>query len=134
MFTQQCEFMAGLKIKKNIRVAVVGGSHADASLLYSVMQSIKNEPRLDLQLVVTGTHLSPEFGGTCKTIVEDGFFIDADVECLLSGNSAVVIDKRTHSWAFDHDAPRLPLAQTKALFARSVCLPGSAALASGAHT
>jgi len=126
--------MAGLKIKKNIRVAVVGGSRTDASLLYSVMQSIKNEPRLDLQLVVTGTHLSPEFGGTCKTIVEDGFFIDANVECLLSGNSAVATAKRSPSWAFDDDAPRIPLAQTKALFARSVCLPGSAALASGAHT
>lgn len=44
-----------------------------------------------MQLVVTGTHLSPEFGLTYRIIEEDGFFISEKVEILLSGDSNVAV-------------------------------------------
>ena len=44
------------------------------------MQEIQKKDELHLQIIVTGMHLSPEFGLTYKKIEEDGFVIDEKVE------------------------------------------------------
>lgn len=75
------------------RICVITGSRAEYGLLYWLMKEIKASPGMDLQLVVTGMHLSPEFGLTYRTIEEDGFHIDAKVEMLLSSDTAVGIAK-----------------------------------------
>lgn len=87
--------MSQLKSGETIRIAVVSGSRADYGLLYSVMQAINDEPLFELLTVVTGMHLSPEFGNTYNTITADGFRIDAKVDCLLSGDSAAATAKST---------------------------------------
>lgn len=57
------------------------------------MQAIKHDPGLELQVIVTGMHLSPEFGLTYREIENDGFGIDRKVEMLTSSDSAVGITK-----------------------------------------
>jgi GDP/UDP-N,N'-diacetylbacillosamine 2-epimerase (hydrolysing) len=66
----------------NRKICVVTGSRADYGLLRSVMQGIKNDPNLSIQVIVTGMHLSPTFGLTYKEIESDGFFIDEKVEVI----------------------------------------------------
>ncbi|MFD2881209.1 hypothetical protein ACFTAO_43535 [Paenibacillus rhizoplanae] len=44
--------------------------------LYRIMKEIQADDELDLQLIATGMHLSPEFGLTYKQIEEDGFIIN----------------------------------------------------------
>lgn len=78
---------------KRRRIAVVTGTRADYGLLSGILQEIQHEPRLELQLIVTGMHLSPEFGNTYQQIEVDGFEITERVELLLSGDSAVAIAK-----------------------------------------
>lgn len=75
------------------RVCVVTGSRAEYGLLYWLMKEIQASPVLDLQLIVTGMHLSPEFGLTYQNIEADGFHIDARVEMLLSSDSPTGIAK-----------------------------------------
>lgn len=75
------------------RVCVVTGSRADYGLLYWLMKEIQASATLDLQLVVTGMHLSPEFGLTFGGIEDEGFPIDAKVEMLLSSDTPVGIAK-----------------------------------------
>jgi len=75
------------------KVCVVTGTRAEYGLLQLVMQGIKDSQLLDLQLVVTGMHLSPEFGFTVKEIEADGFQIDRKVEMLLSSDTPVGITK-----------------------------------------
>jgi GDP/UDP-N,N'-diacetylbacillosamine 2-epimerase (hydrolysing) len=75
------------------RICVVTGTRADYGLLRWVMQSIKDDPRLQLQTLVTGMHLSPEFGLTYREIERDGFAIDARVEMLTSSDTPVGIAK-----------------------------------------
>ena len=77
------------------KIAVVTGTRAEYGLLYWLMREIQNDPDLELQLVVTGMHLSPEFGLTWKQIESDGFSIDAKVEMLLSSDTPVGIAKST---------------------------------------
>lgn len=68
---------------------MVTGTRADYGLLYWVLQKIHGDPELILQLVVTGMHLSPEFGLTVKEIEADGFPISERVEMLLSSDTEV---------------------------------------------
>ena len=73
------------------KICVVTGSRADYGLLRFVMQGIKEDAELVLQVVVTGMHLSSTFGLTYRDIEADGFNIDAKVENLSSSDSPVGI-------------------------------------------
>jgi len=75
------------------RVCVVTGTRAEYGLLRWVMEGIRQSPLLDLQLIATGMHLSPEFGLTVETIEADGFQVDRRVEMLLSSDTAVGVTK-----------------------------------------
>ena len=48
------------------RIAVLTGSRAEYGLLYWTIRGISEDPDLELLLLVTGSHLSPLFGGTIK--------------------------------------------------------------------
>ncbi|WP_349971489.1 UDP-N-acetylglucosamine 2-epimerase [Pseudomonas caspiana] len=75
------------------RVAVFTGTRADYGLLYWLLVDLKASASLELQLIVSGMHLSPEFGETWRLIEQDGFAIDAKVEMLLSSDSRVGVAK-----------------------------------------
>ena len=75
------------------KICVVTGSRADYGLLYWLMREIESIDNLKLQIVVTGMHLSPEFGLTINQIEQDGFIIDYKVEMLLSSDSGIGISK-----------------------------------------
>ncbi len=75
------------------RICVVTGTRAEYGLLYWLMKEIQDDHELDLQIIVTGMHLSSEFGLTYKKIEEDGFQIDEKVEMLLSSDTPVAIAK-----------------------------------------
>jgi len=75
------------------KICVVTGTRAEYGLLRWVMQGIKDDPALTLQVIVTGMHLSPEFGLTWREIERDGFAIDQKVEMLTSSDTAVGITK-----------------------------------------
>lgn len=71
------------------KIAVFTGTRADYGLLYWLISDIQASEELTLQLIVSGSHLSPEFGNTFEQIEKDGFRIDEKIEMLLSSNSAV---------------------------------------------
>ena len=75
------------------KIVVVTGTRAEYGLLFELMKSLKADAEIQLQLIVTGMHLSPEFGLTWKGIQEDGFVIDEKVEMLLSSDTPVGIAK-----------------------------------------
>ena len=75
------------------RICVVTGTRAEYGLLRWIMEGIRDHPKLTLQVVATGMHLSPEFGLTYRDIEKDGFGIDRKVEMLLSSDTAVGVTK-----------------------------------------
>ncbi|MBJ6723157.1 UDP-N-acetylglucosamine 2-epimerase [Geomesophilobacter sediminis] len=75
------------------RICVVTGSRAEYGLLYWLMKGIQEDGELQLQVVATGMHLSPEFGLTYQVIENDGFTIDAKIDMLLSSDTPVGIAK-----------------------------------------
>ena len=80
-------------MNKKIKVAVFTGTRAEYGLLYWLLKDIKNDSSLELQLLVSGTHLSPEFGNTIHEIEKDGFTADEKIEILLSSDTPVGIAK-----------------------------------------
>ena len=75
------------------KVCIVTGSRAEYGLLYWLMKGIRSSLKLELQIIVTGMHLSPEFGLTYRQIEKDGFIINKKVETLLSSDSGVGVSK-----------------------------------------
>ena len=75
------------------KICIITGTRAEYGLLRWVMQGIKNDNELTLQIIATGMHLSPEFGLTYKAIEHDGFQIDRKVEMLTSSDTSVGIAK-----------------------------------------
>ena len=67
------------------KICVVTGSRAEYGLLKKTMQLIESSKALDLQLIVTGTHLSDEHGKTISHIIDDGFTPDFAID-ILDGN------------------------------------------------
>jgi GDP/UDP-N,N'-diacetylbacillosamine 2-epimerase (hydrolysing) len=75
------------------KICIVTGTRAEYGLLRWVMQGVKDDPDLKLQIIATGMHLSPEFGLTYQEIERDGFLIDRKVEMLTSSDTPVGIAK-----------------------------------------
>ena len=75
------------------KICIITGTRADYGLLRWVMQGIKDDQYLTLQIIATGMHLSPEFGLTYREIENDGFQIDRKVEMLTSSDTSVGIAK-----------------------------------------
>lgn len=75
------------------KICVITGTRAEYGLLRWVMEGIRATPGLELQIIATGMHLSPEFGLTYREIEKDGFHIDRKVEMLLSSDTPVGLAK-----------------------------------------
>lgn len=74
------------------KILVVTGTRSEYGLLYWTMRRIQEDKDLELQLIVTGNHLCPEYGYTVEQIKKDGFKIDEEIDMLISSKnkSAVV--------------------------------------------
>ena len=65
------------------KICVVTGTRAEYGLLRWLLEKIDVSPSTELQLVVTGSHLEPEFGETFRDIESDGFTIAKKVSLML---------------------------------------------------
>jgi len=75
------------------KVAVFTGTRAEYGLLHPLLVKFRESPDFELQVIVSGMHLSPRFGETWRTIEQDGFSIDAKVEMLLASDTACGVAK-----------------------------------------
>lgn len=75
------------------KICVVTATRAEYGLLYWLLKTLQDDPQLDLQLVVTGAHLSERHGLTVRGIEADGFAIVDRVTMLLQDDSPVGISK-----------------------------------------
>ncbi len=74
-------------------IGVVTVARSDYGIYLPLLRRIQQDPDLKLHLIVSGMHLSPEFGLTVKTIEDDGFEINERVEMLLSSDTPEGIAK-----------------------------------------
>jgi len=75
------------------KICIVTGTRAEYGLLKPVMSAVKKNPKLRLQLIVTGMHLVPESGYTLREIENDGFDIDVKVDMLVANDTLSAMAK-----------------------------------------
>ena len=75
------------------RICIVTGTRAEYGLLRGIIEGVRDDSAFELQLLVTGTHLSPEFGLTHREIEADNIPIQERVEILLSADTATGVSK-----------------------------------------
>lgn len=74
-------------------VCIVTATRAEYGLLRPLISALSNHKQIKLRLVVTGTHLSNDFGLTVNEINDDAFAIDASIPILLDSDSPAAIAK-----------------------------------------
>ena len=74
-------------------VCVLTGSRSEYGILRPVLFAIKESESLDLSIIVTGMHLSPQYGNTISDIEKDGFLVDAKVDMMLDSPSGISMAK-----------------------------------------
>lgn len=75
------------------KVAVLTATRAEYGLLAPVIKKLMKEEKIEVNVVVTGMHLSPEFGYTYKEIEADNVPIHKKIEILMSSDSIVGVSK-----------------------------------------
>lgn len=75
------------------KICIITGTRAEYGLLYWLIERIEKDEDLELQIIATGMHLSPEFGLTYNQIEADGFSITQKIEMLLSSDTPTSISK-----------------------------------------
>ena len=73
------------------KVAVFTGTRADYGLLRPLMKSIKEDESLELQTIVSGSHLEKSYGETWKNIIDDGFTLEAKINIYLDDDTPLGI-------------------------------------------
>ena len=81
--------------EKLLTICIITGSRAEYGLLSPLLKLIKEDEKLQLQIIATGMHLSPLFGSTWQEIERDGFSINEKVDIELSNDSKVGIARST---------------------------------------
>ena len=80
-------------------IIVVTTSRSDYGILYRLLKEIDNDVELNLKLLVSGTHLSSNFGNTISEIEQDGFINAVKLDILqqtsLEGRSQAMIMSET---------------------------------------
>ena len=77
----------------SIKIAVISGSRADYGYLRALISLLDKDKEINLSLIITGMHLSPEFGKTEYEIIEDGFEVYDKIEMLVSSDTKVAMIK-----------------------------------------
>lgn len=75
------------------KICIVTGTRAEYGLLKPIIAKVQESEKLELHLIITGAHLSEEFGYTYKEIEKDGYIKNYKIEMLMSSDSSVGITK-----------------------------------------
>lgn len=75
------------------KIVILTATRAEYGLLKPIITKLLSDSFYDTRVVVTGMHLSPEFGMTVKEIESDNIPIDKKIEILLSSDTAIALSK-----------------------------------------
>jgi GDP/UDP-N,N'-diacetylbacillosamine 2-epimerase (hydrolysing) len=75
------------------KICILTATRAEYGLLKPIMQALEKYDGVEVKVVATGAHLSPEFGLTYNEIIDDGIKIDKKIEILMSGDTPSAISK-----------------------------------------
>ena len=77
-----------------MKIVVVTGTRAEFGLLSGLMTLIDDSSKLNLQAVVTGTHLLPGFGHTVDALLGAGFEIAAEVKAITYADTGADVGRQ----------------------------------------
>lgn len=69
------------------KIAIVTATRAEYGILTPLIRKVNDDKELELDLIVTGTHLSKKYGDTVSFIEEDGFPIARLIPIMEEGNT-----------------------------------------------
>ncbi|MCB1178614.1 MAG: UDP-N-acetylglucosamine 2-epimerase (hydrolyzing) [Leptospiraceae bacterium] len=80
-------------MSSNRKIALLTVGRSDLGLYETIINLIENDPELDLQLLVTGSHFDSRFGNSVEEIEKKGINYTKGLEMLLSSDSPQALGK-----------------------------------------
>jgi UDP-hydrolysing UDP-N-acetyl-D-glucosamine 2-epimerase len=77
------------------KICVVVASRANYARIKTVLQAVKAQPELELQLIVGASAVLERFGNAVDVIRDDGFEPDATVRLIIEGGNPATMAKST---------------------------------------
>lgn len=74
-------------------ICAVTSNRSDYSRMKSVMLELKKRDDVDLRIIVSGSHILPDFGKTVDFIKKDGFEVDSIARTIIEGEDLVAMTK-----------------------------------------
>ena len=71
---------------KKRKICIFTGNRAEYGLMLPIIKAIKNHPKLEYKLIVSGAHLEKNFGSTIKEIYKDGFKVHSKLQIGISSD------------------------------------------------
>ena len=75
------------------KISILTSTRAEYGLLAPIIKKLEKDSQIDVRVVATGAHLSPEFGMTINEIKSDGVIVDKEIPILLSSDTQEAISK-----------------------------------------
>lgn len=75
------------------KITIVTATRAEYGLLKNFILALKKEKEIEVEVVVTGAHLSDTYGATYREIEKDGIAITKKIDIIVDGKSAVAVSK-----------------------------------------
>lgn len=69
------------------KICFVTGTRADYGIMAPLMKALSGRTDVELQIIATNMHLSPEYGMTVNEIIADGLKVTWRIDSLLSGDT-----------------------------------------------
>jgi len=68
------------------KIYIITGTRAEYGLLFNLITKLNKDKHIDLKIIVTGMHLSSEYGNTFSEIINDGFDIYKRIKINVSND------------------------------------------------
>lgn len=78
---------------KKRKICIFTGNRAEYGLMLPIIKAIKNHPKLEYRLIVSGAHLEKNFGNTIKEIYKDGFKVHSKLQIRLNSDKKTFTSK-----------------------------------------
>ncbi len=78
---------------KKRKICIFTGNRAEYGLMLPIIKAIKNHPKLEYKLIVSGAHLERNFGNTIKEIYKDGFKVHSKLQIRKSSDKKTFTSK-----------------------------------------
>lgn len=83
------DILTSSNMKKIKKIVAITGARSDYDLMYPIYEKLNNDDNFEFSIIITGPHLSDNFGNTSQFVEKDKFKIENKIYNLVDSNQKI---------------------------------------------